>query len=210
MTSDAQALTILRRAVPEVSPRRAVLVLCISRLETHHGDGWANTPGAEYGIGSGNVGAIHAGSSWTGAVFPAPEARWNPKTKKAEPYTGTFRLYDSIEDGFADLYRLLVNRYPKTVAAADAGQWDKVSAALYDEGYYTGTTPREQAIAAHEKVFNKVFWPIREVVNRDMRPSAAIEPGTKTKGSLIGWLASVGLATALLLGMAAVRRARRT
>lgn len=213
MTTDAEALAVLRRAVPEITPRRAALVLCISRLETHHGDRWATTPGAEYGVGSGNVGAIHAGAGWDGAVFPAPEARWNPDTEKVEEYEGSFRLYDNLEEGFADLYRLLVNRYPATIELADANRWSDVSASLYDEGYYTGRKPRDEAIALHRKAFFGAFPSVSKVVNADMTPPAPDAVSSdRMSFAKVGALAALPLAlllTAAGLALHATRTGRR-
>jgi len=163
MTTAGEALATLRRAVPDIGTPMALLVLTIGRLESHWGDGWRSTPGvSSAAAGSHNWGAIHAGSSWRGATFTAPEKRW--QRDQVVDYTGTFRAYPSAEEGARDLWHLLASRYTAATDAALNGQWERVSEALYDQGYYTGTAPREQAIAAHRRR----FMPLLEQTRADI------------------------------------------
>lgn len=136
MTSVFEAIDIAKRALPHGSDRLRELVVAIGGLESHWGDNFR-----------GNWGAIIAGSSWTGPTFEHEDSQWTPDG--VQTYVTTFRLYPTPEAAAADLGLLLQSRYKDAVAAAERGQWYEVSRQLYDGGYYRGTVPPKQAIAAH-------------------------------------------------------------
>jgi hypothetical protein len=114
------------------------LLVAIGGLESHWGDGWP---------GTNNWGAITAGANWTGSTFEHADSKWTPSG--VVQYVTNFRAYPTPIDGAKDLGALLVSRYSKALDAAGRGDWLGASASLYDAGYYTGTKPRQQAIAEH-------------------------------------------------------------
>jgi hypothetical protein len=144
MATHAQAKQIVERAVPGIDPAASLLVRAVACLEgTGYGDNWPR----DKGEGSHNWGAITAGSNWKGATFEHRDSYYDAKTGTVVPYVGTFRAYPTTEAGAKDLYSVLVGGYPSAVELAREGEWTMVSEALY--GYYRGTVPQHQAIAAH-------------------------------------------------------------
>jgi hypothetical protein len=139
LTNVSEAIDITKRALPNASFGLRALVVAIGGLESHWGDQWP---------GTNNWGAITKGT-WTGPTFQHADSKWTPQG--IEKYVTDFRLYDSPEAGAADLGRLLASVYPKAVSAAERGQWSTVSRFLYEGGYYKGTAPPTEAIAAHYK-----------------------------------------------------------
>jgi hypothetical protein len=140
VTDVLDAIAITKRALPDASFGLRALVVAIGGLESHWGDGWP---------GTNNWGAITAGSGWTGPTFDHADSRWT-KTGVVQ-YVTQFRQYDSPEAGAADLGRVLQSQYAKAVTAAEQARWPDVSKFLYEGGYYTGTQPPKEAIAAHYK-----------------------------------------------------------
>lgn len=140
MTSVNEAIDIAKRALPNASFGLRALVVAIGGLESHWGDGFP---------GTNNWGAITAGSGWSGQTFEHEDSKWTPQG--VEYYVTDFRAYQSPEDGARDLGQLLQSQYAKAVAAAESNNWPSVSRWLYKGGYYKGTVPPEQAIAAHYK-----------------------------------------------------------
>lgn len=99
----------------------------ISELETGHGRGWKPP-----GNGSYNLGAIQAGSSWSGPTFDYTDT--TPQSDgTSKSYVTKFRKYPSLIEGAKDLVRTVyVNAGRHTVlAAATAGLTERASAGLY-------------------------------------------------------------------------------
>jgi flagellum-specific peptidoglycan hydrolase FlgJ len=106
----------------------------IACLETNYGNGWKGA-----GVGSHNMGAIQCGGSWTGQRFACIDT--HPNTDgTSTPYRIDFRKYSSVEDGWADLVRVVyINRGRHIVReAARAESWGDVSGALHLTGYFEG------------------------------------------------------------------------
>lgn len=128
-----------------------VTALCaVAWLETLYGAGWGEGPGR----GSFNMGAITAGSSWTGETFESTDSRFDDVTQSVISYTTRFRVYPTELDGWKDLVQnVFVNNGRERVKArARACDYRGVSDALYDTKYYLGTQKsREANIDAHYK-----------------------------------------------------------
>lgn len=190
VTTAREALATLKRAVPTIGDRMALLVLTIGRLESHWADHWRGTPGASpEAAESHNWGAIHAGG-WSGPTFTSPEKKW--QRGQVVNYTGIFRVYPSAEAGAKDLWQLLATRYTAAVDQALAGNWGDVSAALF--GYYTGTGPKEQAIAAHRRTFLKALEQTRTELGMAPVLSPGESPGSDSAPSgYSGWVVLLAL-----------------
>ncbi len=99
----------------------------VSELESGHGRGWKPP-----GNGSYNLGAMQAGSGWSGETFSytdtTPQADGSSKS-----YVTKFRKYPSLIEGAKDLVRAVyVNMGRASVlAAAQRGESLKFSAGLY-------------------------------------------------------------------------------
>lgn len=176
MTSVNEAIDIAKRALPNASFGLRALVVAIGGLESHWGDDFH---------GSNNWGAITAGSGWSGQTFEHEDSRWTPSG--VEHYVTNFRAYQSPEDGARDLGHLLQSQYAKAVAAAESGNWTSVSRLLYQGGYYKGTVPPAQAIAAHYKRLREFL--LDQGISAPMLAAAAG----------IEWLFWAGVATFLWL-----------
>lgn len=174
MTSVSEAIDIAKGALPEASDRLRALVVAIGGLETHWGDNFR-----------GNWGAIIAGDSWTGQTFEHEDSKWTPDG--VEHYTTSFRLYESPVAAARDLGQLLQSKYGKAVSAAQRGDWFAVSQSLYDGGYYRGTVPPKQAVAAHYKRL------------REFLDLQGISTTARSAGSL-GWLLLGAVALVWLKG----------
>ncbi len=188
------------------NPERQFLQ-AISELESGHGRGW-KPPGS----GSYNLGAIQAGSSWSGETFAytdtTPQADGSSKS-----YTTKFRKYPSLIEGAKDLVRAVyVNAGRAAVLkAAGAGETEKASAGLYcvssrapevvaretaevwdkygmvPTGYYQGfgKTPAERIANHHKRVEKSIreqCASLREDLPRDIAAKPAPLP-TLRQGS---------------------------
>lgn len=180
MTTDLEARQIVERAMPELAPGVSLLVRVLSRLESHYGD-----------YLSGNWGAIHAGPSWSGPTFPHVDKGYDPKTGEPTTYTTDFRAYATPDDAARDVYRVLLQSYPRAIDAAKDGRWNHVSEALY--GYYTGTTAKSQAIATHRKALLRNLEELRAATGEtatvtDHSPVASVLMATAIGGAIVGGL----------------------
>jgi peptidoglycan hydrolase-like protein with peptidoglycan-binding domain len=108
----------------------------IGGLETSYGYGWK----ASGAVGSNNIGAIIAGSSWKGETFVHGDTRPDPANPgKNISYVTEFRKYPTPLDGWKDLVKVMYVNRPSVLKAATAGDVFGVSAALYDTKYFFGT-----------------------------------------------------------------------
>lgn len=99
----------------------------IASLESGYGQWWKPP-----GVGSFNLGAIQAGSSWNGATFEYTDTTPQPDGS-SKPYVTKFRKYPTLVAGAEDLVRaVFVNMGRATVLrAANEGRTDRFSAGLY-------------------------------------------------------------------------------
>lgn len=139
MTTHTQAREFARQALAKAfggEPMYGEIVAMagVACLETSYGDGWKGT-----GVGSFNMGAVQCGASWTGKRFSYIDTHPN-NDGTSTPYRIDFRKYGTVEDGWADLVRVVyVNRGRHTVReAARAESWADVSAQLHATQYFEG------------------------------------------------------------------------
>ena len=105
----------------------------IGWLETRYGNGWSGA-----GVGSNNIGAIQAGSSWAGDTFEYTDTRPNPDGSST-PYRVRFRKYPTLEAGWRDLARVAYAGSRHCVrVAAERGDTYSVSQYLHETRYYEG------------------------------------------------------------------------
>lgn len=103
-------------------------------LETSYGQGWKGA-----GRGSNNMGAIQAGSSWTGDTFEYTDTHPNDDGTST-PYRIAFRKYATPAEGWADLCRVMYVYLGRRVVRERAQQNDTygVSRTLHETHYYEG------------------------------------------------------------------------
>lgn len=108
--------------------------LCgISRLETGYGEWWKGA-----GVGSNNMGAIQAGTGWTGETFVYQDTRPNPDGTSTT-YTTKFRAYPTPAAGWLDLAHVAYGGLRRCVRiAAERGDTYSVSEYLHRTRYYEG------------------------------------------------------------------------
>lgn len=132
--------------VPTVGEVKAIAG--IGWLETQYGTGWSGD-----GAGSNNIGAIHADKSWAGDTFLTTDTK-PTATGGSVSYVTRFKAYPTAADGWADLVRtaFVVRERSIVRAAAQASNWQGVSAGLYHTGYYEGIGATDaQRIGNHYK-----------------------------------------------------------
>ena len=126
------------------SEREIQAVQAIAFLETKYGQAWSGAM-----KGSKNWGAVQAskpkigeGGSYVCPIGTAPHGDSDPNIGK---YVTCFRVYETDVDGAADLIKVMFGRKPAatrrgpTIAQAlKSGNIDKVSAAMWVNGYYGG------------------------------------------------------------------------
>lgn len=121
----------------------------VAWLESNYGAGWAGSAGE----GSNNMGAVTAGSSWSGDTFLHTDTKPDENGVSVE-YVTRFRKYPTPADGWSDLATQVfaANGRETVRRAARSDDWSGVSAALFSTGYYAGigATPEER-IANHTK-----------------------------------------------------------
>lgn len=152
----------LREAFARVQGREATIpelqcLQAVASLESGYGQYWKPP-----GDGSFNLGAIQAGSSWSGETFVYTDTHPNPDGTST-PYRVAFRKYPSLVAGAEDLVRVVYRnkgRNQKVLPPASKGDTHGFSAGLYDTGYYEGfgkdgpdpgESPREERIANHHR-----------------------------------------------------------
>ena len=139
MTTDAQALAIATRALPQ-EPRAALHVaVLVGRTETHYGDNWD-----ALGAGSNKWGAVQA-TDMSQPAFPHLDHHAD-----GSPYMAAFRKYPTPEAGFKDMAFTVLK--PNVVEAAERGDGTLAVHAMHDNGYFE-LDPAKYA-AAMEKQYN--------------------------------------------------------
>lgn len=177
----------------EPNTAEAQILAGIALLETGYGSWWKGA-----GVGSFNMGAITAGSSWVAEGKPTFEYR-DSKPDPNRPgvdiwYTTKFRKYASAADGFADLVRVayITNGRNKAVLPhASAGDVYGVSAGLYATVYYTGRaiypTP-EARIRAHYGALVKHVANVAAALGEKLPDGSRPPPPTIKRGSRGAWV----------------------
>jgi len=129
----------------------------VSVLESQRGSGWHGA-----GKGSKNLGAIQAGRGWTGKTFQYTDTHPNPDGTST-PYTVAFRWYDTWEDAYIDLARVMYGGRRRYVWLASGwGDTYGVSQLLWETGYYEGFGPTRR-----DRIRNHYLALRRSVVKAD-------------------------------------------
>ena len=193
--NDARAAELIAAALADVPARSRLLVQIIGALESSYARGWEGE-----GTGSHNWGAIQG--TYQGESFTYTDHHPNPQDPDNPiAYEWQYRKYPDDESGIRDLWALLASRYPEAVTAAESDAWQDVSRALYEGGYYEGTSPDPQTnIASHRARTLELYARIQPVSYPELAPARS---SPKRPGS---WPYLLG--TAAVLG--AVYVARRT
>jgi hypothetical protein len=127
--------TFHQRFGREPTRPEAQCLQAVAWLESGYGSWWRPP-----GDGSYNLGAIQAGSGWTGPTFEYVDT--HPRDDgTSEPYRIAFRRYPTLVAGAEDLTRVVYqarNREHTVLPAATMGDTYAFSAALHATGYYEG------------------------------------------------------------------------
>jgi hypothetical protein len=177
-----------RRFSREPTRPEAQCLQAVALIETGYGEGWKSP-----GNGSYNLGAIQAGTSWSGETFQYTDTRPNADGTST-PYVTKFRKYPSAIAGAEDLVRVVYQVQPRgrmsrqvtVLPAAASGDSRKFSRALYETGYYEGfgATP-EDRINNHHRQIERALKSISAALGEPMpdgegapasMPSAPPEP----------------------------------
>lgn len=147
----------------------------VGELETRCGLGWKGA-----GVGSNNVGAIMAGSGWTGATFTYSDTHPTPNGDST-PYVAYFRAYPTLLDGWCDLARVMfTGRRADALTVAGRGDTYSVSEVLHTTGYYEGFGP-----TVHDRVRNHMLALRRSVLEADFA-LGSIVPRMLLEGAPVG------------------------
>lgn len=162
MPSHAQATEIIRSAFSSVFGREPTDgerhgAQLIAWLESNYGRGWSDDPKkCPHGncSGSNNWGAIII------RACPAPDVEppcpdgfiYRDSYPDGSACYQCFRAHPTPEAGAAHLIRVLYERRPSVLAAAQIGSLPLIAETMYDTTYYTGFGPtREARIAGQLK-----------------------------------------------------------
>lgn len=127
--------------------------------DSTYGAGWHDD-----GVGSFNMGAIHAYPAWKGETFTYTDS--HPDGTR---YTQTFKAYPSAVDGWADLVHEFYVRRPAILAGARAGSPRAVATAMVQTGYAEGFgATEEERIAGWEKALRSCLDEIDSQQGRNM------------------------------------------
>ncbi len=153
-SADAQALEVVSRVLPELTPQESVALRGVARLETFYGRGW-RIPSA---IGSRNWGAITAGNPKNGScgadAFLHKDSRRDPKTGKLIVYQTCFRKYPTEEAAAKHLAKVMLKQNVR--AAANNNDLEGISRAMRENRYYLGVAKtREGQIAQHHSALKR-------------------------------------------------------
>jgi|WetSurMetagenome_2_1015567.scaffolds.fasta_scaffold25513_5 hypothetical protein len=121
----------------------------VAWLETNYGAGWAGSAGEN----SNNMGAVTAGSSWSGDTFLHTDTKPDENGVSVQ-YVTRFRKYSTPTEGWSDLATevFAANGRETVRRVARSEDWAGVSAELYRTGYYKGFgSSSAERIANHEK-----------------------------------------------------------
>lgn len=166
------------------------ILAAIALLESGYGSGWKGA-----GIGSFNMGAITAGSSWKGETFEYRDSRPDPNNPGKDIwYTTKFRKYPNAAEGFADLARVAFitnGRKNAVLPHATEGDVYGVSAGLYATTYYTGKAAYPTPAARINVHYQGLMAHIRNIANalgEPMPDGEAPPPPTVRRGSNGKWV----------------------
>jgi len=184
-----QAREWLHNAFFEVFLREPILcemqcAQAVAWLETQYGMGWG---AHDTGFGSNNMGAVQAGSSWTGQTFEHRDS--TPQSDGTSRwYVTKFRAYPTPQLGMADLIRAVYVWHGRTMAlgAASAGHVYGFSEELYATGYYEGfgATPAAR-IENHHKAVVSAMRIFTRALNEPLPAELAPEPTQATHSTLM-------------------------
>jgi hypothetical protein len=147
----------------------------VGNLETSCGAGWHGA-----GVGSNNIGAIQAGSGWTGATFVYTDTHPNPDGTST-PYSVRFRAYPTLLDGWVDLARvMLTGRRRDVLVVAQHGDTYSVSELMRKTGYYEGFGPTQ-----HDRIRNHMLALRRSIIAADLATGVAV-PTLQLEGAPSG------------------------
>jgi len=124
----------------------------VSVLESQRGSGWRGA----------NLGAIQRGRGWTGPTFTYTDTHPNPDGTST-PYTVEFRWYETWQEAYLDLARVMYggSRH-RVLLAAQWGDTYGVSQLMRETSYYEGFG-RNQS----ERIHNHYIALRRSVVKAD-------------------------------------------
>jgi hypothetical protein len=138
MITDTQAVQFSKGAIQKVlnetTPNRGEVVATFACAlhESRFSYGWTGA-----GVGSFNEGAIQCGG-WKGKRFVYVDTHPNPDGTSTK-YTACFRAYDTEQDGWNDLARVMYTGRRERVRIAAANEnWLGVSETMRSTGYYEG------------------------------------------------------------------------
>jgi hypothetical protein len=181
-----EAKALLAQVDPSLTLAESQAVRAVASHETSYGEGWK----AGTGEGSFNMGAIMTGEkedSCTG--FQHQDS--NPE----KTFTGCFKVYPNREAGLKDLVRVMLKSNVR--GAAIKGDLLGVARAMFDNGYYTGTShdPETNIERYHQKLRDNLDSIVAATGERDQ-----FEKSPK-RGNLTRVLAFSGIA--VMIGYAA-------
>lgn len=154
MSSHVEMRSVLREAFSRIIGREGTIpelqcLQAIASLESSYGNAWKPP-----GNGSFNLGAIQAGTNWTGETFQYTDTSPQPDGTN-KPYVTKFRKYPTFVAGAEDLARVVyVNQNRGQLALAPAGKGETLgfSRGLYTSKYYEGHGKTvEDRIANHHR-----------------------------------------------------------
>jgi peptidoglycan hydrolase-like protein with peptidoglycan-binding domain len=152
----------------------------VGGLETSYGAGWHGA-----GVGSNNIGAIQAGSGWTGATFVYTDSHPN-SDGTSTPYSVRFRAYPTPLDGWVDLARIMFTGSRRDVlVVARHGDTYSVSELMRKTGYYEGFGPTQ-----HDRIRNHMLALRRSIIAADLATGIAV-PALQLEGAPSGMPATV-------------------
>ena len=154
------------------------ILQAIGALETSYGFGWKSS-----GVGSFNMGAITAGSSWRGKTF-AHRDSYPDKHGKNIWYTIDFRSYPDAASGWKDLAKIMYEDRPSVLEAATAEDTYEVSVAMYETVYYKGfgKTAKERIGNHHKAIMRNLEKQCRSM--GELLPGGvSVPPRTIKRGS---------------------------
>lgn len=131
------------------------MLLAVALHETTFGAGWRGA-----GVGSFNMGAIHATSKWTGETFEATDTA-PTETGGTTSYAQAFKRYPNAVEGWKDLVRELYLNRSSVRRAAATGSALSVARAMYQTSYYQGQgATADQRIRGYAQALADMLWEI--------------------------------------------------
>ncbi len=130
-------------------------LLAVALHETTFGAGWSGS-----GVGSYNMGAVQAGSGWTGSTFLHTDTH-PTKTGGATTYEIQFKAYPNALEGWRDLVRELYLRRSSVREAARRGSVLDVAQAMRSTNYYEGQgATQSERVRGYAQALADMLWEI--------------------------------------------------